>query len=348
MNRFLKVAAQALIALLPLAPALADDQLRIVSFGGVYQSAERKTYYEPFAKETGIKIIEDEYNGEIAKVRAMVKSKTVTWDVAHADAGQAAEMCAEGIIEVIDWKRLGLDRSKFTDQEKNDCGVPNNAYGYIIAWDKDKLPNGPATMADFFDLRKFPGKRAIQKTPWGIIEWALVADGVAVKDVYKVLRTREGVDQAFKKLDTIKKDVVWFTTNAQGPQLLADGQVVMVTATSGRILEAIKNSGKHFEMMWDAPLVSTTLWTIPKGTSHQDEAYKFISFAASPARQAGLTQYINYGPTNKDAIPLVDPGVLRNLATSPEHMQNALLIDPSFWTDNGEELRQRFTAWVSK
>ncbi|MDY0883301.1 hypothetical protein ACFPL7_10100 [Dongia soli] len=35
---------------------------------------------------------------------------------------------------------------------------------------------------------------------------ALIADGEAPQDVYKVLGTSEGVDRAFKKLDQIKPD----------------------------------------------------------------------------------------------------------------------------------------------
>ncbi len=37
-----------------------------------------------------------------------------------------------------------------------------------------------------------------------------------------------GVDRAFAKLDTIKDSVVWWEAGAQPPQLLADGEVVMI------------------------------------------------------------------------------------------------------------------------
>ena len=89
---------------------------------------------------------------------------------------------------------------------------------------RTSCPTGRPTIADLFDLQKFPGKRALQKDPFVNLEWALIADGVAIKDVYKVLGTPEGVDRAFKKLDTIKKDVVWWEAGAQPPQLLADGR----------------------------------------------------------------------------------------------------------------------------
>ncbi|MEY9981520.1 putative spermidine/putrescine transport system substrate-binding protein [Bradyrhizobium yuanmingense] len=196
--------------------------------------------------------------------------------------------------------------------------------------------------------RKIPGKRGLWKDPSGNLEWALIADGVAIKDVYKVLNTPAGVDRAFKKLDTIKKDVVWWTAGAQPAQLLADGQVVMTSAWNGRISDAAKNDGKRFEIMWDAEQLSYNRWVIPKGGPRREDAYKFIAFAASAQQQANQTRYIPYAPGNKDATALVDPAILLSLPTAPDHMANAQLMDNAFWADKGGELRERFITWLAK
>lgn len=335
-------------ALMPVKPAVADEQLTIVSWGGSLQMSERKAYFEPFSKATGIKVTEDQYSGEIAKVRTMVESKAVSWDVVDSSGRQAIQMCADGLVETIDWKRLGLDRTKFMTGDQQDCGVPSLASATVIAYDKDRLANGPKTIADLFDTKKFPGTRGLNKTPVGNLEWTLVADGVPIKDVYKLLRTPEGVDRAFKKLDTIKKDVVWWTSGAQPPQLLADGQVIMTSVWNGRINDAVKNSGKHFEIMWDAEQLSWNAWVIPKGTPRLDSAYKFIAFAGSPQAQADLTQYIPYAPGNKEATALIDTAILPHVPTAPEHMANAQPMDNAFWAEKGDELNQRFTAWLAK
>ncbi|HEY8013078.1 MAG TPA: extracellular solute-binding protein, partial [Dongiaceae bacterium] len=211
----LTVAGVTLALLAPAKPALAGDQLNITSWGGAYQMSQRKAYFEPYSKQSGTKITEEEYNGEIAKIRAMVEAKSVNWDVVDVDSGRAIQGCAEGVLETIDWAKVGIDRSKFTGGDIYDCAVPTILYATVIAYDKDKLPNGPTKIADLFDLKKFPGKRALQKDPFVNLEWALIADGVAIKDVYKVLGTPEGIDRAFKKLDTIKKDVIWWEAGAQ-------------------------------------------------------------------------------------------------------------------------------------
>ena len=338
----------AAIALSAAKPAAADDQLTVVSWGGAYQKSQDEAFMKPFQKDSGTKITQEEYNGEIAKIRAMVESKSVSWDVVDVDTRTAIGGCAEGIFETIDWKKLGLDRSKFIGGDITDCTVPNIVYATVIAYDTTKLKPGPTTIADLFDLQKFPGKRGLQQDPFVNLEWALIADGVAINDVYKVLNTPEGVDRAFKKLDTIKKDVVWWTAGAQPPQLLADGQVAITSAWNGRIFDAIKNDKKPFKIIWDAQGLDWDWWAMPKGGPRVDLAYKFVSYSSQPAAMANQTKYISYGPANKDAVPNIDPAVLPDLPTAPDNMKTALIVDANFWADKRDELTQRFNAWLAK
>lgn len=327
--------------------ALAADELTIVSWGGAYQESQRKAFFEPFMKE-GNKITEEEYNGEIAKIRAMVEANSVIWDVVDVDTQTALAACAEGILEPIDWEKLGLDRSKFIGGELQDCAVPTIVYSTVIAYDTTVLKDPPKTIADLFDLQKFPGKRSLQKNPFVNLEWALIADGVPQAEVYKVLSTPDGVDRAFKKLDTIKKDVIWWEAGAQPPQLLADGQVVMTSSWNGRIYNAVVTDKKPFAIMWDQQGLDWDWWAIPKNTPRLDAAYRFVAYASDPQRMADITQYISYGPANRDAIPNVAPDILPHLPTSDVNMTTALVVDPQFWADNGEQLRERFNAWLAQ
>jgi putative spermidine/putrescine transport system substrate-binding protein len=344
----LLMAGAALTALSFGGPAVAQDELTIVSWGGAYQESQREAFMKPYAKDTGTKITEEEYNGEIAKIRAMVEANNVTWDVVDVDTQTALAACAEGSLETIDWAKLGLDRAKFVGGDQFDCAVPNILYSTIIAYDTEKTNPGPTKIADLFDLQTFPGKRALQKNPFVNLEWALIADGVPMADVYTVLNTPEGVDRAFAKLDTIKSEVIWWEAGAQPPQILADGQAAIVSAWNGRIFNAIKNDGKKFQIVWDAQAPDYDLWAIPKGSPRLDAAYKFVSYASQPDKMADQTKYISYGPANKDAIPNVDPAILPHLPTAPENLSNALFVDAQFWADKGEELRERFNAWLAQ
>lgn len=341
----LAVSAAALIG--ASSAALAADGLTITSWGGAYQKSQEEAYFKPYTAKTGIKITEEEYNGEIARIRAMVQSGKTTWDAVDVDAATAQQGCDEGILQPIDYSKFG-GKEAFVKGSTFECAIPSIIYSTIFAYDADKIKDGPKTMADLFDTKKWPGKRGLQKTPFGNLEFALMADGVPADKVYETLKTKEGVDRAFKKLDTIKKDVVWWEAGAQPPQLLASGEVVMTTAWNGRIFNAIKTDKKNFKIVWDGQLQDWDLWAIPKGVANVDASYAFLKFASSPEQQAEQTKWISYGPAVVAATAKVAPDILKDLPTAPENSKTALANDPVFWGDNKEELLKRFNTWLAQ
>ncbi len=175
-----------------------------------------------------------------------------------------------------------------------------------------------------------------------------MADGVAPKDVYKVLATDEGVERAFKKLDTIKSDIVWWKAGAQPPQLLASGEVAMTSVYNGRIDTANKNEKKNFGMVWDGALFTLDSWVILKGSPNKDAAYKFLDFAGKAENQSKLSENIAYGTSNKDAAARLQPAVLKDLPTAPDNIKNAVEINVAFWLENIDRLTERFNKWAAK
>jgi putative spermidine/putrescine transport system substrate-binding protein len=159
-------------------------------------------------------------------------------------------------------------------------------YNLVLAYDGDKMKTAPNGWADFFDSKKVPGKRAIRNGAKWNLEIALIADGVPAKDVYKVLRTPEGVERAFKKLDTIKPDLVFWKSGAQPPQMLAAGDVVMTTAYNGRITAANEKDKKNFKMVWKDTPYTMDSWVIMKGTPNKANAEKLVEFMGR-AREPG-------------------------------------------------------------
>lgn len=57
------------------APAMAQNDLTVVNFGGANGAAQKKAYFETYEKATGGKITQVEYNGEQARIKAMVEAK---------------------------------------------------------------------------------------------------------------------------------------------------------------------------------------------------------------------------------------------------------------------------------
>jgi len=327
--------------------AQATDKITIMATGGAWQAALRKAWFEPFTKETGIRIVEQEHLGDLGKIKAMVDTGHVPIDLVNVETATVLQGCDEGILERVDYSRIA-DREKFFEGSALDCGVGLDAYGDILAYDTTALPDGPTSVADLFDTKKFPGKRGMRKFPAQNLEWALMADGVPIADVYNVLATPAGVDRAFKKLDTIKKDIVWWDAGAQPPQLLASREVVMTTAWNGRIQNAIDQDKRPFAIVWDNQIVEYDMIAIPKGAKNLDLAYKYLAYAAEPEVGAQLGRFIPYGPVLSDATPFVPKDVLPKLPTAPDHMKSYLVGDVEFWGDHGEDLVKRFNAWLAQ
>ena len=180
-----------------------------------------------------------------------------------------------------------------------------------------------------------------------------VADGVPASEVYAVLGTPEGVDRAFAKLDTIKKDIVWWEAGAQGPQLLADGEVAMTTTYNGRLFSAAVAEGKPFATVWDGQVYEYDLFVVPKGAPNKDQAIEFVKFATSTQALADQAKWISYGPARKSSSALVGlfndgkTEMAPHMPTSPENLKNAVYSDYEFWVDHDAELNDRFNAWLA-
>ena len=321
-------------------------EISIMDFGGAFGAAMRKAMYEPYTAKTGIVVNQQEYNGEVAKIKAMVDTGSAPLEAIDIDAPSLIEACDAGVLERLDYSKIG-PKEQWMPGTAEECGVGTILYSFIIAYDADKMKNGPANIADFFDTKKFAGKRGFWKKPQSTLEFALMADGVAAGDVYKLLATKAGQDRAFKKLDSIKQNIVWWEAGAQPPQLLASGEAAMTIAWNGRIANANKE-GRNFKIVWKDQLLDREFWAIPKNSRNTEGAYDYVKFAVSDKVLADLTNYIPYGPARKTALALVPADKRANLPTDPDNMKSALLIDTKFWGDHGDELRNRFNVWLAQ
>lgn len=338
------ILAATLVAAMSL-PALAlPQQLTVVNFGGANANAQKKAYYEPFEK-TGTKVVAVEYNGEQAKIKVMVETRKVTWDVVEVESPDAARGCDEGLFEKLDYSKIG-NKADFLPAAVTECGMGVFVWSTVMAYNGDKLKDGPKTWADFWDVKKYPGKRGMRKGARYNLEFALMADGVKPGDVYKVLATKEGAERAFKKLGELKPSIQWWEAGAQPPQFLVAGDVTMTTVFNGRI-DAANREGKNLKISWTGGIYDLDYWVIPKGTPNKEAALKFIAFASKPETQAEYAKNIAYGPTNNKALAKLDAKVLDNLPTSPTNSKDALQLNLKFWADQGEDLEKRFASWAT-
>jgi putative spermidine/putrescine transport system substrate-binding protein len=335
--------------LFALAPGMAAARdLTIVAWGGVGQDAQRAAYFEPYAKATGKKVLEDQ-TPLLAKVRSMVESGNVTWDLLDQESAEAVIGCEEGLFEKLDWSQI--DKTKYVDHVHSECGYGFYTAGNILAYDGDRFAsNPPSSWADFFDTTKFPGKRGLWNTPKGALEVALMGDGVPVGEVYKVLRTPEGVDRAFAKLDSIKKEILLWNSGAEFLSRLASGEYVMTYAWNGRIATTNATDKKNFKIAWDAGYTYVTdQLVVVKGSPNAGQAMEYIKFIDEhPELQAEYTKRTFYSSTSLASLDHLSDDVKAQLPLIPDRLKNAVPVDDEFWVENLDSLTERFNTWAAQ
>ena len=335
--------------------------ITVVSWGGSYARAQAEGIIAPFTEETDVRVEVEDYNGGLAQIRAQVDVGSVFWDVVDLEIADAMRGCDEGLLEVIDIETLppAADgtpaRDDFYPEMQGECGAGMLFYSTVYAYNADLFPDEtPSTMADFFDLETFPGRRGMRRVPQVNLEFALIADGVPLDEVYATLDTPEGLDRAFDKLDTIKDEVIWWEAGAQPPQMLADGEVVMSTAYNGRIFNAQNLEDQPFVIVWDGQVLDVGQVGIVAGTPDLEAALRLVRFASTAASMAAISRYIAYSPARRSGAPLVsthaDTGIDMNphMPAYPANTKRALQYDWAWWSDHMDEMNERFSAWLAR
>jgi putative spermidine/putrescine transport system substrate-binding protein len=331
------------------APPANADEITIVSWGGKFQDAQRLVYFAPFAKESGITVLEDEYNGTLATIEAQVKSGNPTWDIIGSTMSNVGTACNAGLFVKIDYPRIGGKEQFFDGLPPTPCGVPHIVSSVLATYNAAAFPadKQPSKLADFYDLKNFPGRRGISKHARSTLEMTLIATGVSPDKLYEVLGTEEGVARAYKKLDTIKDSIVFFEAWSQPAQLMNDGEVTMTMGTNARVAAAAEEHGKPFKLIWDGASQSGDYWSIVAG-SNVDGAYEFLKYSVKDEPQAEWPKHFRYSPTVKSAIAKIPPHIAKDLVSGPGNDKNSYRQSVQFWAEHLDDYEVRFSAWAAK
>ncbi|MDX0438797.1 polyamine ABC transporter substrate-binding protein [Sinorhizobium medicae] len=334
-NIFILAATVATIA--TSAPATAAD-LVFSSWGGTTQDAQKAAWADKFTEKTGINVLQDGPT-DYGKMKAMVEANAVTWDVVDVEGDYAAQAGKKGLLEKLDFSVI--DKSKLDPRFVTDYSVGSFYYSFVIGCNKDVVDACPKTWADLFDTEKFPGKRAFYK--WsapGVIEAALLADGVPADKLYPL-----DLDRAFKKLDTIKGDIIWWSGGAQSQQLLASAEAPFGSLWNGR-MTALAQTGVGIETSWEQNITAADSLVVPKGAKNKEAAMQFIALATSAEAQAELANLTGYAPINLDSPELMDADLAKTLPDAQTASQ--VNADMNYWAENRDAIGERWYAWQAK
>ena len=314
-----------------------SGEVIVASWGGAVLDAQLISTIDPFQELTGIKVTVAE-SPDPSKIKAMVDTGNIEWDVVWLGLGDV--LALDGYWEEMDYSYFDLEN--ISPEFVGKHSLASVLFAEILAYRTDAFPEPPQNWADFWDVEKFPGGRAMPAAAQlPFVEAAVMAAGVPKEEVYPV-----DLDLAFESFDKIKPHVVkWWEAGAQPPQMLTDNEVPMSVAFNGRITP-IQRDGAPVAIQWNQGLLARDDLAIIKGAPNKENAYKFCAFASLPAPQARFSMQIPYGFVNTKAAELIPADVLATLPTSPEILPNLLLRDEQWWAENRGPLLDRWNEWI--
>lgn len=318
-------------------PKITSKEVVVAGFGGETYDIRQKIDFDPFTKVSGANVVQASW--DYGKFLAMVNSANPEWDMIDFDGYSTVGLIDAGTppAKLESWVR----RCDLVDAQYRDYAAGSYAYSVVLGWSK-KLPSTPQNWTDFFDTKKFPGKRAFPKSIYaGTAEIALLADGVPKDKIYPL-----DFDRAFAKLDTIKKDLVFYDSYAQGQQYMVQGSATMIATANSRMIELV-SSGENVDFTYqDAILYPWGAFAMPQHLPHADAANALIDFLSTPEQQAAVAQNLYLGPTVSAAFGLLTAAEKAKQPNSPENKAKALTINTSIAAKQDADYVKRFTAWL--
>lgn len=315
-----------------------SDTVVFGNYGGSYQDHCTKEVFDYFTKETGTKVENVPIPG-LDKVKAMQLTSNVAIDIWMGSRAQCAAGSKQGLWETLDPSLFDLQdmamqpTSDYASYEITPQG---------IAFDPKKYGPGkhPSNFAEFFDLKKFPGRRVLRKNPDTTLEVALLGDGVAPKDVYPL-----DLDRAFKALDRIKSNIVWAQTPVQSSSFLQTGEADFSIVNSNRA-KATNDPGGGVPLAFSfvQNIINATTFSIIKGAPNKEGAMKLFTYFLRPEVQARFEEVVGVAPVSKKGTTMLSPAAREWLPDF--NNQNHLVSDADYWANNFEAVNRRFLQWI--
>ncbi|WP_171181987.1 extracellular solute-binding protein [Ruegeria sp. HKCCD8929] len=359
-GRLVLAAALACTAWIPPAwaqsePVAKKNEITFVSWTGPYMRSQMLGFVRPYEEQNSVRVHVEHYDGGISEIRDQVESANVVWDVVDLTQADSLRACNEGLLENL--SGIGLPSGKdgtaaaddFVEGALNDCGVGVIQWSTAFGYSKSTFgASPPSTIADFFDTGTYPGPRAIRNDPTVIMEWALMADGVARDDVYATLETEDGVAQALSVMDAIKPGLQLWSAGLEPVRKLNSGEVVMASLWATTASSALENDGADFQIVFDGRVLELDLFGIPKGSRYKEEAMEFIRFASSTESLANMVRHLPNGPTRQSSLALLSDDILSKVPNSPAYAdKQSIVSDAEWWADNHGRLEEAFQTWLN-
>lgn len=314
--------------------------LTVTSWGGEYQEAQHRAFFEPFQRLTGATI--ETALTDLAVLRTQVDTAEVIWDVCDVLNEDVLFLANLNLTAPIDYDQLDTD--DLIPEAMLEHGLASSFHSTILAFREGFWENGrePESWADFWDVEKFPGSRGLHRNPQTTLEFALLADGVAIEELYPL-----DVERALSKLEEIREHLLlWWEQGAQPTQMMASGDIDMVSVWNSRI-DRLSSEGAPVIIQWNQAAISGDSWVLPNGSQNADVAMDFLRFASLPETGAAFASQVPFGPINERSFDLLHEEFRERLPTSPALRPKQFFINHDWWFTNREATVALFEDWLA-
>lgn len=327
----------AAVRLTPAAHAQGTKEIVVVNWGGDAVKQYDETWAKPFNRATpGLTAVVDGSGPSSGKIKTMVESRAVSWDACDRNLPASIELGRQGLLEKVDWKVV--DPAKVRPVHRTDWGVGSYLYSCALTWDAAALKGKtPANWADFWNVKEFPGKRTLRNNIEGMLEAALLADGVAPDKLYPL-----DVDRALAKIKEIKPHTIFWTSGADSQTLFRNKEVVMGNLWHTRALYLQKEVGENIQFSFNQGVLFAGAWIVPKGNPAGTAVWRFIASTQDPASQVMLLKQGGNGPINPNASALVPAELKAVDCGSPQNLAKQVAVDAEWYAANYAKVLARY------
>jgi putative spermidine/putrescine transport system substrate-binding protein len=324
--------------------AAAEPPVTYFTYGGAWKQAIAQAFFDPFTKKTGIPVqYQEPYT--FAKLRAMHEAKAQQIDIVGVNGMDVYIAARVKMISPIDWSVV--DKSALDPQQlhhENVIGCSSQSMNLCYSEKKWPGDQSPKSWADFWNVEKFPGRRALRRDALWTMEAAAKADGIKDDAFYPL-----DVDRVFRTLDRIKPHIkTWWSDNSQAQQLMEQEEVDLIYMTNGRATQSILDHNAPFEMIWSEAIYAGHAegWIVPTGCPNPRGGMKALDFIGRPEYQAVFARVLYYAPQHPKAIDLLPPALAKLMPSHPDNEKVAHIIDYRWWADNNARVQRRFEQWL--
>jgi len=342
-----RLAMAGLLAVACIGSVQAEEKVVFANYGGLVSDFYSQYCAPPLKEKYGITLEQVAISDPLGQLKVQQSTGTNLWDMFPAEGEILITASENGWLEPIDWAVVDPN-NEMPEVGRHKYGVAGRVYSMVLAYRTDKVPAGKTVdgWKSYWDVENFPGPRAMRDTPLENLEFALLADGVELKEIYNVLSTPEGVDRAFKKLDEIKPDITVFWTSGQQPaQLLASGEVYYTNTWNGRVVQ-MKSEKVPVDISWNGGSLNIPFYSVPKGAKNPTGVMKMFNLCFMDLDMQVIAAKINGYPALLPKLPALLPEEVRvDLPTSEKNFPVQFAFNMEFWAKNRAALQRRWDAW---